>query len=167
MRITTHMARRLVGMALLGALAGCAGDDGVVPLDPTQEGLPGAWRATEFSIADQADPTVRLDLVVLGGSMTLSITPSGAFAGTAVVPGVLYDQPGFVTIPLTGLVRPIDAHKMRIDFVPEVPPFFIAFAPAFTLDERTLTFVDPDTRFDFDGDGLTEPATTTASLTRN
>jgi len=162
---TRRQPLRCTVVAALLLLAGCSGD----PTGPPSvlDRLAGTWTGEAFTVTSNADAAQVLDLVALGGTLTLAIGPSGSFSGSALLPGGLFGAPGLITIPLSGVIRIVDATTLRIDFVPEVLPVFTAFTTTFVLDEHTLTLQDGGSSWDFDEDGENEPATLSGRFRRN
>jgi len=157
--------------ALLAAiipLVACS-DGSTEPDQMTVADLAGAWFGSQFSISSQANPRVGIDVVAAGGTVTVAIQPSGTFSGTAAMPGFLIGTPqiGVVTVPMSGVFRLLGENTLRMDFIPEIPPLFVAMNTSFTYSGDVLTVTDPNTEFDFDNDGTGEPAVFQASLRRN
>lgn len=148
-------------------LAGCE-DGGTGPGEFNVADLAGSWDATELSVTSKADPALSVRLIEGGGAVHWAIQPSGAFLGTAVVPGVLLELPniGVVTVPLSGRIRLLDPSTLRLDFIPEIPPMFTTVDGSFTLTGNTLTLVDEDAEYDFNLGGSDEPAVLRAVLVR-
>jgi hypothetical protein len=167
MRYLRRVLSPLVVLASLGVLGGCAADSSVAPEDTVFDRLAGSWRGTEFVVSSLADPSISMNLVEMGGGLDLDFTPAGAFSGSAVLPGAVAGLPGLITIPLSGVVKLVDEETLRIDFVPEVPPVFSTFTTTFTLDEHRFEIVDPGSSFDFDKDGVNEPARIFGVFLRN
>jgi len=164
-----HTASRRIALpaALIALLAGCSGDDATGPTETTVADLAGLWQASAFSQTSDADPSVGADLIAMGGNMNWSVQTTGSFTGTAVLPGALVGTGGTITLPLSGVIRLVDANTLRIDFVPEIPPLFTFLNAAFTLSGNTLTVIDSRSSFDFDGDGQKEGASVRAVFVRN
>jgi hypothetical protein len=76
-------------------------------------------------------------------------------------------EAGVVTVPLAGVMRLTSPDRLRIDFVPEIPPIFTTMDPGFTVVGNRLTILDDTANFDFDNDGEKEPATFQAQFVRN
>lgn len=131
------------GALAFGALAaGCGGGDRTGPSGPaaglTLADLAGSYTATELQYTSKADTDAVVDLVadgefvplVLGADGTFDAGPAGS--GSAAVQG---DQ-------------------LELDFGPDHDHFY-----QFTLSAGTLTIRnDTDEHFDFDDDGIDDPA---------
>lgn len=131
--------------------------------------LAGSWDAVELSVTSQADPTMALRLIDGGGAMHWAIQPSGAFLGTAVVPGVLLELPevGAVTVPVAGMIQLLDPATLRMEFIPELPPFFTVIDGEFSLAGKTLSLTNEMILYDFGPGRPEEPAVFRAVLERN
>jgi len=125
--------------------------------DPAPD-FSGVWEATEFMMVSQEESSSRIDLIAMGGGITVAIQPQGGFSGTVLLPSALTGQPASTTLPVSGVIRVANPETLRIDFVPEVPPLFVSMDPSFELIGDVLTVVDPTADFDFDQDGVEEPA---------
>ena len=154
---------------LFGTLLAACGDGGTAPDEFTIADLAGSWDASELSVTAKASSAVSMDLIASGGAVHWATQPSGNFTGTAVLPGALIGMPeaGVVTLPLSGVMRLTTPNKLRIDFIPEIPPIFTTMDPGFTVDGNRLTILDDTAEFDFDGDQVKEPAVFRAQFVRN
>jgi hypothetical protein len=152
--------RAILGTLVVIAAAGCSGDSPTGSAELGIADLAGTWISEAFVMTSRDQPSVTLDLMALGASITWAVKPSGAFSGTAVLPGGGFSASGTLTVPMSGVLRIVDAETIRVDFVPEIPPMFATFIGSFTFGGDAMTIVDDDeTVFDFDGDGVPEPAT--------
>lgn len=167
MRSTTSGIRSTLGVALICMIAGCAGDDATGPAEPSVADLAGLWMGMSFSITSTADPALKMDLMGMGGTLSWAIQASGSFSGTAVVPGALLGQEGAITIPVSGVMRVVESTTLRVDFVPEIPPFFTAFTSQYSVVGDVLTLHDDGAKYDFDGDGVNDPAVLHGTFSRN
>ena len=168
MRTCGTCLRATLGALLITFAVGCTGDGPTGPEGFTIADLAGTWTGDGFTVTSKADPSVKMDLVALGGTVGWSVTPNGTFSGTAVIPGEGFGFPGTITVPLSGVLRVVSETTLRVDFVPEIPPMFATFIGAFTLVDDVLTLDDDDeSSFDFDQDGVQEPALLHVSFRRN
>jgi hypothetical protein len=136
--------------------------DGLVIAD-----LAGVWELTAIAVTSDADPSVRFDLIGAGGATTFSIQSSGNFTGSVLIPAALTGGVD-MTVPLSGVMRLMaEGTQLWINFVPEVPPFFTTMQASFELDGGALTILNEGSAFDFDGDGVPEPATLFAEAIRH
>lgn len=159
----------LAGMLVLTlAIAGC-GDDGAGPEEGPMAEYAGTWEGTQFALVSAANSQIAFDLIGAGGSMVFSVQANGNFSGTATIPGALMGAPemGTITIPLSGVMNPMDGGKLRISFIPEIPPLFTTMDPEATLVGNTLSLYMADGAFDFDQDGVTETAILQGEMVRN
>lgn len=82
--------RRSVVPALLAVLALTAcGDD---PTGPTVNSVAGEYRATTFTVADGG---TTLDVLAVGGTLTLALDPDGTTTGRIFLPGLDEDGGDF------------------------------------------------------------------------
>lgn len=158
-RLRRRNALPMVIAALLAA--GLAACDSGSPMESdmmTLADLAGTWEVTSFSYTSNDNPAMAFGLIQAGGVSTLSIQPQGNFTGTILLPDAITGQ-GDMTLPISGIMRLVDVACIRIDFVPEIPPFFMAMETDFELRGNTLTIINTTSDFDFDQDGVPEPAT--------
>ena len=155
----------LVSVGLM--VAGCEDDDdggdGGAPV--VQADLAGTWTATQFQVTSADNPLLSLDLIALGGSLTVTVDTDGNFTGQAAV----LDPATFqtVTVPLAGRFMLVDQDMLTIDFDPDIPPFFTDDTMDFSLEDGTIHLYDDTTDFDFDGDGNGESAIFEGELVRD
>jgi hypothetical protein len=147
------MAAVLVATVLF---IGCGDDDGTEPEQITLADLAGHWEAQSYEVTSNAAPEISMDLIVLGGAFTFDAEDTGDFIGTAEIPEAVG---GPLTLPFQGTFELVTQDSMRITFDPEIPPFITSFTGWFELSGNTVHMVDENTSFDFDQDGVEEPAT--------
>lgn len=135
---------------------GCGDDDGTEPEQITLADLAGLWEAQSYELTSNAAPEISMDLVVLGGSFTIDADATGDFTGTAGIPEAVG---GPLTLPFLGTFELVTQDSMRVTFNPEIPPFLTNFTGWFELSGNTMHMIDENTSFDFDQDGVEEPAT--------
>ena len=148
------LARCAFAAALAGALAlGCGGDEGTGPGGITIADLAGTWDATTATFVEVVGSGF-VDVIADGGSVTLTITGDGRFTFVLTLPG---ESPETAS----GTMHfEEDALVMTFDDDPSDPVFFIFF-----FSDDTLTLSGED-EFDFDDDGVDEPAILTLVLQR-
>ena len=164
---TQRRRRRSVLTALAAiALVGC---DSGSPMEAdmlTLEDLAGVWEVRSFTYTSNADSSVSFGLVDAGGWAAFSIQPQGNFTGQIVLPD---DMPQFggMSFPVAGIMRLTESDaRLRIDFVPELPPFFVTMEPDFEMQVDEIVLNETNDVFDFDQDGVGESATFYAVLRR-
>ena len=130
--------------------------------------LAGSWDVASFRVTSHSDPERSFDLIEGGAAMHVAIQPTGDFQGASVVPGHLVGIPeiGVVTVPLVGFVQLTGPGRLRIDYIPEIPPVFTTWQPDFEMVADTIDAIDPGVVFDFDDDGIWDPAVYQARLIR-
>ena len=164
---TPSSALRLALVGLLVTLAaGCTADSPTDTSELTIADFAGTWVCESFFVVAKDDPATKFDMITMGVSLSWSVTPSGTFTGSAVVPAVDFGVGPSITVPMSGVLRLVSTETMRIDFVPEFPPMFTTFIGSFTLAGDALTVNDDEATYDFDGDGVVEQATLRATLRR-
>lgn len=131
----------LVGWAI-GAL-GCSED----PNQPDREIAPlvGTWRGRSMVLTNRANPQVRVDLIAQGAVFTLAVVGNGTYSATLSLFGQTNVETG--TIAVRG---------NRVTITPTLPP-----GPPTTGTwklEGTTLLLEGQTEFDFDLDGVREPA---------
>lgn len=169
MKRNTSLSPAIALLGLFMAMVACDGGGGTEPDELTIADLAGSWQGTQFSVTSQANPALVFDLISSGGSVNVSVQTQGTFTGTASLPGDLIGSPelGVITVPLAGVMRLMNEATLRIDYIPEIPPIFTTMDPEFTLNGNSLTIIDDTADFDFDGDGVEEPAIFRGTLSRN
>jgi hypothetical protein len=111
--------------------------------------LEGNYTATQFQYASVADPTnVNIDLVAVGGAVTVDLAADGSFSATLQLPG------GPV-VPFTGTIS-ISGSTLTLTPATLVVVGPITLDPAdpfvfdsFTLSGNQLTLSSSDVTFDF------------------
>lgn len=154
MRVT----RTAIPVLLIAALAVACGDDDEVGPDEgiTLADFAGSWSAERLRWTSTADQTVFVDLIQLGGTLQVGVDGSGNFTGEAMVPDPGTGQ--LQSVPLSGSFVLVSQTTLAVDFAATVPPPFEDFDGTFDLSGDVLTILNPDSDFDFDGDGTEEPA---------
>jgi hypothetical protein len=141
-------------LIVAAALAGCGGESGTGPStvsQTTQQGITGTWRATKAEFTSTAGVKVdivakgtTLMLVFGGGSYTMTTTDPGA--ASRVETGTWSASTDLVTMTPTGM-----SWSWQFDL---------------SLAGNSLTLANGGAEFDFNLDGLNEPAKLTMVLTR-
>ena len=152
-------------MAVCAVLVACDGSSGGGGGTTwTIADFAGTWVAALFQITSAENALLSFDLIGLGGAMTATVAADGSFTGSATVLDLTTFAP--ITFPLAGQFVLVDQTTLTIDFIPEIPPFFTDETMAFTLAGNTLNLSDDQTTFDFDDDGIEDPATFNGILNR-
>lgn len=135
-------------LVVLGAMAvSCGGDggDAGTPASPsTLTSLTGAWKATRAEFVNASNSSVRVEIVGLGTTLTLTLESGGAYTQKIVDPG----QAGQTT---TGTWT---ASKDTLSLKPAGMTWEIQFD--MTLSGSTLTLNGGHVTFDVNGDGREE-----------
>jgi hypothetical protein len=151
----------LLGLILAtGAVLSCGTDGGTGPDRLTIADFAGRWEGLQYAVVSSVDPNVRFDLIEDGGTVHMTVEPSGSFSGTVGIPGARIGMPEveLITFPVSGLWRLEGMDRIHIEFLPQIPPIFTIMDPFFELDGNRLTIWEETAEFDFDGNGEMAPA---------
>ena len=110
------------------------------------EALTGTWNATSFVFTSEANSSETFDVIANGGSFTLTFTDN-EFSGTFTGPGENETFSGTYVAQGTNLI-------LTGDLEPNDPETF-----GFTMSGSNTLSITADDVFDFDDDGVDEPAT--------
>jgi hypothetical protein len=122
-------------------LVACSGDDTTSSVD-----LAGTWNVTRYELVSTTSSPTRVDLIALGATAQLVMRSDGTYQLTMTGTGA-QDETGsgtwsassdVVTITRVGM-----SGQMQFNY---------------SLSGSTLTLVGADTEWDFNGDGVDEPA---------
>ena len=151
---------------MLVGLTACEDGGPTEPDVLTLDDLSGVWEIASFSFTPNQGSLPAYDLMALGGAAALSIQPGGNFTGTVLLPGIITGE-GDLSFPIAGVIRLMeDSEHVRIDFIPEQPPFFTAMEPGIEMSGASFTISDPDFPIDLDNDGTFESTTMRALVVR-
>ncbi len=146
------LARLGLATAVVGALTlGCGDGDEeeclMGPPDISTAELAGTWNATVASFSSLGNPPEVVDIIAQGGSATFTIMSNGRFTFSATLPGEPSETiTGLIVVECRGELTIID------DDAPNDPDF-----ATFTLSGNSLQ-LSVEAEFDFNGDGIDEPA---------
>lgn len=129
---------------LFGAVAGCGDDE---PSGPAPEEITGTWNATKAEYVMSEPPNTAVDLVALGGSVTLTLGEGGDFEFVVTPPA----EASFTTNGTWTL------GGETLSLTPEGMPFSWQFDVALSGDSLGLSGASVE--YDFDDDGTPEQAT--------
>ena len=124
-------------------------------VEPDIANLVGTWTATRYQFTNTADTSQKVEIISLGGSLTLSITPQRAYSATTVFPG---------QAPLTENGTIINKTVNSILLQPYGDDTYVV---SYTLSGNLLTVVDHSGDYDFNGDGMATAATGLMELRKN
>lgn len=124
------------------AVVACSGGGSGVP--PAE--MVGTWNVTRYELVSTSSSTTKVDLISLGGSATLAMKADGTYQMAMQAPGQPAESPtGTWSLSTDVLTTTQDgmAGNMQFDY---------------TLSGSTLTLTGADSQWDFNGDGVDEPA---------
>lgn len=79
-----HASARILILALALAILSCGGDSSTGPSPQT---LAGVWRATYAQFTSQATPTLRVEVIAQGATITLTLNTAGTYSTSMTAPG--------------------------------------------------------------------------------
>ena len=145
-------------------LSGCSSDDFIEPDEIVIADLAGTWTCTQVLAVSTVDPQVQFELIALGGALSVTVAPDGTFVGEASFPDPDTGLP--VAVPFAGTFNLASQTVVVAGFVVEIPPFLEDGSFDFTLIGNTMTLHQEVTTFDFDFDGVDDPAEFDATFVR-
>ena len=114
----------------------------------------GNWEASNYLISNNANPTDLVDLIFEGYNLYLSLQTNGTYSSTLTFPNEPDDTE---TGTATFLNNTVTINPSNDD------PFTMTYQ---LVTDSILTFIDPNSTFDFDEDGMDEAATETIILVK-
>jgi hypothetical protein len=139
--------------ALLAGAGACGGGDSN---GPSEESLVGTWVAAKAEFVSVANPSLKVDLIGLGGSIRLVLSSGHQFTLTIKPPGGAEEQ-STGTWNSSG-----DEFVLRF----AAGPLIGDMAFDVSLSGNTLTLTGADAEFDVDGQGGDEPAKLNLTMIR-
>ncbi|HEX7024324.1 MAG TPA: lipocalin family protein [Gemmatimonadales bacterium] len=128
---------RMLSVSLGIALAAC-GDGGTAPDSSTFEGT---WVATKVEYTSVANPATKVDVISLGGTLTVQFNAGGSYSSVMTVPG---DPQQATNGTWSASVDVFTLHWVESGITNEMQFDY-------TLSGNTLTLVGADSDFDFAG----------------
>ena len=150
-------------IAVLVAAPGC-NDDSTKPKDLTIADFAGTWDVTQYRVTHQTIPQMTVDFIEQGATMFFVASVTGLFTGE--MEAYVEELEQVVTLPFSGNFVLVDQQTVTVAFDAEIEPYLTGFTGSFTLEGDTITMVDDDATFDFDGDGTDELVTAEIELVR-
>lgn len=134
-------------VASLSVAVGACSDSTSVEADPAVARFVGDWVATALVVTSQANPeTVERLIQDLGGTFTIHVEPSGGYTATLKLFGLPATQIGQLSV--SGNI---------VTLTPSFPEGQPVTSGTFEFQGITL-IIDGETEFDFNLDGIAEPA---------
>ncbi len=154
---------RSLGIATLSTVLLTACGDSTGTDQVTLEDLVGTWNVIllQWTRTDGAQEIV--DFIQIGGSITVTIGPSGAVtgSGTSFLTGD-FTLSGTVMVQGESIILTLDAEASN----PNAPTLTLPDMFSYTLTDDTLTLTNSSVTFDFGFDGTREPASVRFILQR-
>ena len=144
-------ARRLVFAGMLALAVACGGDD---DNGPSSSDFTGTWDATKFEFVNVANTADRIEVIGLGGSLTVVLNSNGTCTLTIQIPG---EPPEVENCTWSAGV---DVFTLRPSSMSG------QFQFDYTLSGNTLTLTGADAEFDFNDDGIDDAAKLNITLVR-
>lgn len=136
-----------LGIAAAGAIA-CSDDTG-----PTEDELTGSWLATKVELVSVENPSVKVDLVALGGTVRLVLAESNTYTMTLSYPGLAGEV---ITGTWSASEDVLTLNDQDGNFQFDM-----------SLSGDTLTLAGADAEYDFDDDDVDDPAKLNITLVRD
>ena len=143
--------RTFVTLFAISGLVYACGDEGPDNFsedDPVAE-LAGNYTGSKFEYTHNAGVFPAIDLVGLGGAVTVNLAADGSFTATLTLPGTTTPVPFDGTISISGTTLTLTVSDTvtagPIELLPEEPFVFTTF----TLSGNQLTLSSIDVEFDF------------------
>ncbi len=142
--MTKIISRFFLIMFSIALLTAC-GDDSTDPNDSNNfDAFVGTWNCTEYKYISNANASLVYDfLVETGATITFRIESNGNYTASITLPG-------FPPQTFSGNLNSDENGDIELDSDPDIQV---------TINNNTLTIVDPNESWDFDNDGTNEPAT--------
>jgi len=125
----------------------------------------GYWEVTSYKVTSVASPDTSMDAVAMGATFGFDLDEDGQFLGDAFIPEALAGQ-DIVISDSPGYFYLVTQDTVQVAFTPEIPPFLTDFTGAFTMDADTMSVIDENATFDFDGDQVEEAAIFEGTMVR-
>lgn len=157
-------ALRVVTVAVLVSVlavlaAACGGDDD----DVTLADFEGVWTGVSYTLTANDDPSLSVELISMGATITFDTDDSGNASGTFGVPEAFG---GPLELPVQATFELDDQDTMTITFEEELPPLLTSYTGPFELDGDTMTLTDENASFELTEGAGPVPVTAVAVFDR-
>lgn len=149
--MTTFMREWAAALAV-GAAVACGGSSS----GPSAETLTGTWGATKAELVKASSSSTKVDLVAKGGTVRLVLRDNKSFTLTVTEPGEPVEETvgtWSASADVLTLAFSIGSNSGEMQF-------------DMSLSGGTLSLVGADTGYDFDDDGVDEPAKVNLTMIR-
>jgi len=141
--------QRIAVLPIAALLTSACGNVADIEADLTPEILSGDWEATTVQITNLANPAQTLDLLAEGGELSFRFTLDGNATQFLTLPGE--EEP-----EVSEATYEIDSPYLI--FLADGEAQIYAYELQSTQTGNSLTLATNDLLFDFDGDGVPDPA---------
>ncbi|MCU0622083.1 MAG: hypothetical protein MUC69_11345 [Gemmatimonadales bacterium] len=146
------MSRRMAVAAFAALALLACGDDAETPSD---ESLSGLWTATSWEYVNVENRSQRVDLIDAGGTAEININDTGGYFAQTQLPG-----------------EPVESFTGSWDYTSDTFTLFddtgtTSWVFDLDLGNDRMTLSGADAEYDFDGDGIGEPAEWNMELERD
>ncbi|MBI4419389.1 MAG: hypothetical protein HY560_01075 [Gemmatimonadetes bacterium] len=136
-------------VAVLAGTAACSDSAGISIAD-----LAGTWNAQLIEVTNKANASQKVNVGLIGAAFTITVDQSGRYSASFTIPGRAPEsESGTARIEQGLLILHRDAPLPERSLM-------------FTLDGNTLTVTDTNAEFDFNSDGVNDPAVLVMVLRR-
>ena len=156
--------RAVVAVALVSILAvlfaACGGGDD----DVTLADFEGVWTGVSYTLTANDDPSLSVELISMGATVTFDTGDSGNASGTFGVPEAFG---GPLELPVDATFELEDQETMTVTFEEEIPPLLTSYTGPFELEGDTMTLTDENASFELTEGAGPVPVTAVAVFERN
>ena len=132
-----------LGLLLASVLVAACDGSTEVEIDPLLEPFVGTWDAEVIRVTSDADTTLVADLMV-NGAFAINVQPSGSYTATLTFGGIPLTEFGTLSVGPNVITLRADGGQVA--------------ASVYSFQSPTYVTVDGPTEFDFNIDGILDPA---------
>ena len=134
----------LIVLAVFLAACSSGNDPDNTTIPEVPDGLVGYWIGSNFFYINQADTTERVDLAEFGVVFSIIVNPDSSYSSTTLFLGQTIEEEGTISISQDILTFTQPSDQVRIG--------------KFTLDGTAMDIRFEEEAFDFNQDGIDDPA---------